>query len=428
MVTESLLFVGIGIAVLLCVSAFFSASEIAVFSLERHRVAALRDGGDKRGAVLARLREDPHRLLVTILVGNNVINISMASIATVAVVSMFGAGIGVTVATVIMSILILIVGEIAPKSYGVANAERTALRFARPLSALQRVLYPIVAVFEWLSTRINVLTGSETVDQPELTRAELERLVATGEQVGAIGSSEREMVEGIFELESTTAREVMVPRPSVTGVERTTTLSDIVGLCAEQRLTRVPVYDGTLDNVVGIVDIRDAERALREGLSLEDVMTQPLIVPDSQRIDALLGEMQQQRQPLVIVVDEYGEMEGLVTIEDIIEEIVGDIFEVGEERLIRSTADGLVVNGEVTVGEINDILSVGLPQHGDYETVAGLINTQLGRLAAVDDSVEFPELGIMLSVETVERNRIRRVTVHQVEKTAVDGHNEPSSV
>jgi CBS domain containing-hemolysin-like protein len=422
MVTESLLFVGMGIAVLLCISAFFSASEIAVFSLERHRVSALRDGSDKRGAVLARLREDPHRLLVTILVGNNVVNISMASIATVAVVSVFGAGVGVTIATVVMSILILLVGEIAPKSYGVANAERTALRFARPLSGLQRVLYPIVVVFEWIATRINVLTGSETVDRPELTRAELERLVATGEQVGAIGRAEREMVEGIFELESTTAREVMVPRPNVTAVDRETSLTDIVGLCADRRLTRVPVYEGTLDNVVGVVDIRDAERALRKGLALSDVMTQPLIIPDSQRIDALLAEMQAQRQPLVVVVDEYGEMEGIITIEDILEEIVGDIFAVGEERLVRPTTDGLVVKGEVTVGEINDILNIDLPRLGDYETVAGLINTQLGRLGEVGDVVEFPAQSVTLTVDAVERNRIRRVQIRRLalQEPAVD--------
>jgi CBS domain containing-hemolysin-like protein len=421
MVTESLPLVGAGIALLLCISAFFSASEIAVFSLERHRITALRDGGDKRGAILARLREDPHRLLVTILVGNNVVNISMASIATVAVVSIFGAGIGVTIATVVMSVLILLIGEIAPKSYGVANAERTALGFARPLSVLQRLLYPIVVVFEWISTRINVLTGSETVDRPELTRPELERLVATGERVGAIGPSEREMVEGIFELESTTAREVMVPRPNVTAVDRTTPLTDIVGLCATERLTRVPVYEGSLDNVVGVVDIRDAERALRDGLTLSDVMLTPLIVPDTQRIDTLLAEMQAQRQPLVVVVDEYGEMEGVITIEDILEEIVGEIVEIGEERVIRTTADGLVVNGEVTVGELNDLLGVDLPRHGDYETVAGLVNTQLGRLGEAGDLVEFDSVGITITVEAVERNRIRRVTVRRVtEESVVD--------
>ncbi|TQQ81344.1 HlyC/CorC family transporter [Halonotius terrestris] len=411
MVTDSLAVVAGVIALLLGLSAFFSASEIAVFSLERHRLSALRDGSDSRGNLLARLRDDPHRLLVTILVGNNLVNISMASLATVAMVGVFGAGAGVTVATAVMSVLILVIGEIAPKSYGVANAERTALRVARPLGAIQRVLYPVVAVFEWIATRINKLTGSDNADRPELTRIELERLIATGERVGAIDTAERAMVEAIFEFGETSAREVMVPRPNVVAVDRDTPLAEIVGRCADERTTRVPVYEDNLDHVVGVVDIRDAERALREGLTLDDVLISPLIVPDSQRIDTLLTEMQAERHPMAVVVDEYGEMEGVVTIEDILEEIVGDIFEVGEERFVRATTDGLVVKGEVTVGEINDILGVALPRHGDYETVAGLINAELGRLGEVDDTVAFPDVGITLSVEAVERNRIRRVRV-----------------
>ncbi len=413
MITDSLVAVGVGIAILLLISAFFSASEIAVFSLERHRLASLGESADRRERTLSRLRKDPHRLLVTILVGNNIVNIAMASIATLAMVALFGPGAGVTIATAVMSLLILVIGEIAPKSYGIANAEQTALRVSQPLAVIQRVLYPLVVVFEWIADRINALTGSTDADRPELTRVELERLIATGERVGAIDQGERAMVEAVFELSATSAREVMVPRPSVTGVEKSTPLRDIVGQCAAERLTRVPVYTDSLDNVVGVIDIRDAERAIREGLSLSDVMTPPLVVPDSQRIDALLAAMQAQRQPLVVVVDEYGEMEGIITIEDILEEIVGDIFEVGEERLVRPTTDGLVVKGEVTLSEITDILGVSLPRHGDYETIAGLINAELGRVGETGDTVGFADSGLTLVVEATERNRIRQVRIRR---------------
>lgn len=424
MITESLPLVAAIIVGLLCLSAFFSASEIAVFSLERHRIAILRDADDPRGRILSRLREDPHRLLVTILVGNNVINISMASLATLVMVATFGPGSGVTIATAVMSVLILIFGEIAPKSYGVANAERTALWFARPLAVLQTLLYPIVVVFEWVSDRINAVTGSETVDRPELTRAELERLVSTGERVGAIGAGEREMVEGVFDLEDTSAREVMIPRPNVIAVPSDTPLDDIVGRCAEERLTRIPIYKGSLDNIVGVVDIRDAERGLRRNQTIDAVMTDPLVVPDSQRVDTLLTEMQVEGQPFAVVVDEYGGTVGIVTIEDILEGIVGEIVTVGEGPLMRPTDDGLVVNGEVTVGDINRFLDVDLPRHGEYETVAGLINARLGRLGEVGDIVEFPKRGITLTVKAIDRNRIRRVLVGRREPQAPVGDEE----
>ncbi|MWV65876.1 DUF21 domain-containing protein [Halorubrum sp. JWXQ-INN 858] len=417
MFTDSLLLTGAVVAVLLGFSAFFSASEIAVFSLERHRVTALRDGGDRRGAVLARLRDDPHRLLVTILVGNNVVNIGMTALATAALAAAFGVGRGTALATGVMSVLVLVVGEITPKSYGVAHAERLALRVARPLAAIQRLLSPITIAFEALSDAINRITESETAARPELTRAELQRLVATGERVGAIDEGERGMVEGVFALGGTTAREVMVPRPNVVAVGNDASLAEIVGVCADERVTRVPVYDETGEHVVGVVDVRDAERALREGLPLEDVLMETISVPDSRRLDSLLAEMQAGRFPMVAVVDEYGEFEGIITVEDILEEIVGEIFEVGEERFLRPTHDGLLVNGEVTVGEVNDAMGIDLPRDGDYETVAGLVNARLGRVGAVGDVVAFPDVGVTVAVDAVDRNRIRRVRVRRADGT-----------
>ncbi|WP_280538154.1 hemolysin family protein [Halopenitus sp. POP-27] len=413
MILDSMAVAGGVIAVLLCCSAFFSASEIAIFSLERHRIAALASGPDPDGAALARLREDPHRLLVTILVGNNVVNITMASLATATLAAAYGPGAGVTIATAAMSVLILVVGEIAPKSYGVANAERIALLVARPIAVFERVISPVVTVFEGVVSVLDRLTGSQPAAATELTRAELERLIATGEDVGAIDDRERRMVQGVFDLETTSVREVLVPRPNVIAVAETASLSAIVGLCADERVTRVPVYRDSLDDVVGIVDVRDAERALREGLSLADVLREPVIVPDSRRVDALLAELQTRRSPMAVVVNEYGETEGIVTIEDVLEEIVGEIAEVGEPRSLRHTDDGLLVNGEVTVGEVNDALGIELPRAGDYETIAGLVTARLGRLGEVGDVVAVPEASVSIAVEATDRNRIEQVRVRR---------------
>jgi CBS domain containing-hemolysin-like protein len=187
-------------------------------------------------------------------------------------------------------------------------------------------------------------------------------------------------------------------------------VTEALTVCADERLTRLPVYDGTLDHIVGIVDVRDLVRADREGLDLREVVTDVVQVPDTRDVDDLLAEMQRERVPMVIVRDEFGETEGIVTVEDIIEEIVGEITEEGETRLLRRTADGLVVRGEVTVGEVNDALDVELPQEGEYETVAGLINAELGRIGDVADRLEFDDVSLV--VERVDGNRIRRVRVH----------------
>jgi CBS domain containing-hemolysin-like protein len=403
----------LAVVVLLGLSAFFSASEIAIFSLERHRLSALRSSEDPRAGTLGRLRENPHRLLVTILVGNNVVNIAMASIATLVLTRLLGPGPGVAASTLGMSFLVLIVGEITPKSYGVANSESLSLSVAGPIARVQQLLYPVVVVFDTLSRGINRLTGGgQEIEKPYVTREQIEDLLETGEHVGDIAESEREMVQGVFDLSHTRAKEIMVPRVNVVAVDVSASLEAVLDTCADRRVTRLPVYDGTLDQVVGIADIRDVERAIRQGLSLEDVLTEPLQVPDTIEIDDLLSEMQAERVSMAVVRDEFGEVEGVLTVEDILEEIVGEIFEVGEERLVRPTADGLLVNGEATVDEVNDALGTAVPTAGDFETVAGLVNAELGRLGDVGDRIEID--GVQFTVESIDGTRIRRVRVRRL--------------
>ena len=405
----------LAVVALLALSAFFSGSEIAIFSLERHRLGPLveRGGGDEapdpRALVLQRLRENPHRLLVTILVGNNLVNIAIASIVSVILAETVSPAAAILISTVGISALVLLFGEITPKSYGVANAESLALRVAGPIALVQRLLYPIVVVFDVVSRAINRVTGGDDIERPYVTREEIEALLRTGERVGAIEEAEREMVEGVFDLSSTIAREIMVPRVNVIGVDVETPLPEVIDVCARHRLTRVPVYDGTFDTIVGTADIRDVERAIDEGGSLRDVLLPTLQVPEGREIDDLLTEMQARRVPMVIVRDEFGEAEGIITVEDILEEIVGEIFEVGEERRIRPARDGLLVKGDVTVGEVNDRLDVALPTTAEYETVAGLINDELGRIGDVGDTVALEN--VSLTVEGVDGHRISRVHV-----------------
>jgi CBS domain containing-hemolysin-like protein len=325
-----------------------------------------------------------------------------------------------------MSFLVLIVGEITPKSYGVANSESLSLSVAGTIARVQQVLYPVVVVFDVLSRGINRLTGGgQEIEKPYVTREQIEDLLETGERAGDIAESEREMVQGVFDLSHTRAKEIMVPRVNVVAVDVTSSLESVLDTCADRRVTRLPVYDGTLDRIVGIADIRDVERAIRQELSLREIVTEPLQVPDTIEIDDLLSEMQAERVSMAVVRDEFGEMEGVLTVEDILEEIVGEIFEVGEERLIRPTADGLLVKGEATVDEVNDALGTEVPTAGDFETVAGLVNAELGRLGDVGDRIEID--GVELTVESVDGTRIRRVRVRRSSEPPRDtGADDPA--
>jgi CBS domain containing-hemolysin-like protein len=411
---DTTLLAGAGlVAALLCLSAFFSASEIALFSLPDHRVAAVAERSDPSATALVALLEEPHRLLVTVLVGNNVVNVAMTSVATVLLSLTLGAGVGVTVATVGMSALVLVVGEITPKSYGVANAETLSLRVARPLTAVGRLLSPLVFVFEGVSRLVNRATGgSSDIERPYLRREDIADLLRTSEAAGAIGADERRMVTGVFDLSTTPARAVMVPRGDVVAVDAGTSLPDVVATLADAGVTRAPVYEGTLDTVVGVVDIRDAERAARDGGSLSAVLRPVLQAPDSREIDELLAEMREADSPLAVVRDEFGETEGVVTVEDIVAEIVGDVAGAGQRRRIRPADGGAVVDGDVTVADLGEMLGVSLPRDGSFATVAGLVNDRLGRVGEAGDVVRVA--GLALTVVGVAGRRVETVRVERV--------------
>ena len=405
----------VAIAVLIALSAFFSSSEIAMFSLAKHRVDNMVEEGVPGAAAVKQLKEDPHRLLVTILVGNNLVNIAMTSIATgLLAVLLDNQGLAVIASTFGITALVLLFGESAPKSYAVENTESWALRIARPLKLSEYVLFPLIVVFDYLTRLINRVTGGRSaIETTYVTRDEIQNMIETGEREGVIEEDEREMLDRIFRFNNTIAKEVMTPRLDMTAVSKDATLDEAIETCVQSDHERVPVYDGNLDNVIGIVNIRDLVREKHYGegtAKLTDLVHPTLHVPESKNVDELLQEIQNERMQMVVVIDEFGTTEGLITMEDMVEEIVGDILEGDEEEPFEFLDDGVcLVRGEVNIDEVNDVLDLDLPEGEEFETLAGFIFNRAGRLVEEGEEIEYE--GVVIRIEQVDNTRIMKARI-----------------
>jgi CBS domain containing-hemolysin-like protein len=408
----------VAIVLLIMLSAFFSSSEIAMFSLASHRVESLSESGKKGAKTLKELRDDPHRLLVTILVGNNIANIAMSSIATGLFAIFLSQGQAVVAATFGITALVLLFGESAPKSYAVENTESWALRVSRPLKLAEFILLPLIILFDYLTRVVNKVTGGRSaIETSYVTRDEIRDIIETGEREGVIEEDEREMFQRIFRFNNTIAKEVMTPRLDMDAIPKDASIEEAIETCIQSGHARLPVYEGSLDNITGVVHIRDLVRDLNYGeseeLELADLIQPTLHVPESKNVDELLAEMRSNRMHLVIVIDEFGTTEGLVTMEDLTEEIVGEILEGEEEEPIEFVDDDTaIVRGEVNIEDVNERLEIDLPEGEEFETIAGFIFNRAGRLVEEGELITFD--GVEIRVEEVENTRIMKARVTRV--------------
>ena len=397
------------IVVLLVLSGFFSSSEIAMFAFPNHRIEMVVEEGRSGAQTLKGLKSNPHRLLVTILVGNNLVNIAMSSIATGLLALFLSQSQAVFAATFGITALVLLFGESAPKSYAVDNTESWALRTARPLKFAEYVLLPLVVLFDYLTRVVNTVTGGRSaIEEGYITREEIRDMIKTGEREGVLEEEEREMLQRTLRFNRTIAKEVMTPRLDMTAVSKEATMDEAIEQCIQSGHNRVPVYEGSLDNVIGIVEIADLVRDRHynaDGIDLGDLIEPTLHVPESKSVDDLLAEMREQRLDMVIVIDEFGTTEGLVTIEDLVEEIVGEILEGGEEEPIEFVDDSTaLVKGEVNIDIINEQLDLDLPEGEEFETIAGFVFNRAGRLVEEGENISYN--GLDIRVEEVENTRI----------------------
>ncbi|HWQ67024.1 MAG TPA: hemolysin family protein [Methanospirillum sp.] len=394
-------------------SAFFSGSEVALFSITRAKVRTLVNENVHGATALADLKQNPNRFLITILIGNNIVNILGASVATAVAISLFGeGGFAITLSTIVVVILLLIFGEIGPKMYGSRHAARVALSVSPTITLLSRIFKPIIWVFDHIAGK---MTGGTPFPHHMITEEEIKEWIDVGQEEGTIEKDEQEMLHSVFEFGDTRVREAMTPRIDVIMIEDTASPQEALAVFKETGFSRLPVYHENIDTIRGILNIKDAFAMVtdqRLHIPITDICSEPFFVPDTKKIDETLRELKIKKNHMAIVLDEYGAFDGIITIEDILEELVGDIqdeFDTDEPELIRIAEGVYSVDARLWVEDLNKDLVLDLPISETYETIAGLIIDRLGHIPKMGESCEYKEEGVRLIVIQMKGKRITRI-------------------
>ena len=404
-------------AVLVLLSAFFSSSESAFLSLrDTARLRHLVRKGSRDAIRVEDMLKDPGRLLSTILLMNNLVNIGFAALVTAIVISFLGERAGIVASTVVATVVLLIFGEVVPKTLAVRHAERVAFMAARPLKFFELFLLPIVAVLQWISRLANI--GGRPRDT-SITEDELRTLIDIAEAEGEFEPEEAEMLESVFRFGDRQVRDMMTPRTEMVSVARGTSMKEFLRLYAEHAHTRFPVYKNSTDNVVGILSAKDILRSMAanrvdlDGI-VTDVIRDAYFVPETKRIAELFEELRDTGNQMAIVIDEFGGVAGLVTLKRLLEEVVGRVGEEGvrpEEEYEALGQDTYQVDGGMSVDEVMDELDIDLGD-GDYETVAGFVLDALGHIPSEGETFETAGL----SVEVAEMKGLKIEAVKLIRK------------
>ncbi len=400
----------------LVASAFFSSAETAFISLPRTRVKHLVESGVIGAGRVAKITEQPEKLLATVLLCNNLVNVAAAALGTAIAVSIWtdNENIAILVATIVVTILLLIFAEVTPKTLAIRYPERMALLYVYPLGVITKIAYPVAAGLTWIAS---ILAGGKAkVPHSLVSEEEIRSMISVGREEGTVEEAEAELLHKVFVFGDRTVREVMSPRPEVVWIEKGTKLADFLGIYAEHPHTRFPVYQDSFDTVVGILSIKDvlmaqASSSLDIKSVIDDLVRPVLFVPETKRIAQLFAEMQSQGYPMVVVIDEFGVTSGIVTMGQLVAEIVGEMgdelvkadkdFEVIDDRTIQ-------IDGGMHVEEANEELGLGLPT-GDYDTVAGFLLSLLGHIPREGEQLRYGNL--KLAVTQMRELRIEKILV-----------------
>lgn len=407
------------LVVLLILSAFFSSAETALTTVNKIRIRALAEDGNKRAQLVLDVTENHSRkMLSAILIGNNIVNLTASSISATLAYS-FG-GYMVSIATAVLTVLILVFGEITPKSAATLNSEKLSLRYISSIRLFMTLMTPVIYIINLFSRGILFLLRIDpNAKNSAMTEDELRTIVDVSHEDGIIESEEKEMIYNVFDLGDAKAKDVMVPRVHVTFADVNSTYWELIEIFKEDKYTRLPVYEDTTDNVIGTINMKDLLLFEdREKFCVRDILREAYFTYEYKNISELLVEMRDASFNIAIVLDEYGETAGLITLEDILEEIVGEIhdeYDENEEEFLQKLNDSeYIIEGSMSLDDVNDRLELELESE-DYDSLGGFIIERLDRLPEVGDEVTTEE-GIRLVVEKLDKNRIESVHIYLPEK------------
>ena len=417
------------IFVLILINGFFAAAEIALVSVRRTRIKQLIEEGNPRAVTVQELIDRPTNFMATVQIGVTLIGFLASAFAAVNIAGvpaklLIAAGvapataraIAVFVVTVVIGFFTLVFGEIAPKSLGMQHAEKYALLFAGPIKMLSILALPAVKVVSFFSDLVvRPVGGRVSFTAPILTEEELKMLVEAGEEEGVIEEEEKEMIHSIFDFTDTVARQVMVPRTDMHTAPVTSSLDDLLDLITSTGHSRIPIYDENVDNIIGVIHAKDLLSVLRQDkvlFNIKNVMREAYFIPESKDVDELLAEFKRGNIQMAIVRDEYGGTAGLVTVEDLLEEIVGEIrdeYDIEEPLIQVIDEDHAVVSARMSVDDLNEQMQIEIPESEEYETVGGFVFDLFGHQPNEGEAISYENLDFV--VQKVEGGRLHSISV-----------------
>jgi len=405
------------LAVLIGLSGFFSGLEVALVNIRKSKVVQLFNKKVKGSKALYKLKTNPSWMMSSVNLGNNLVNVGASALATSLAIRLFGND-GLGIAIGVMTFLILVFGEITPKTYCNANSTKIALRYAPVLLAFSYVLYPVVKFFEIITKGVVKITGSSNIPPP-ITEEEIRGVIDQGLEEKAIEKDEMKLVHGALKFDDTVIRSVMTPRTKMFTLNSKMLLFEALPQINQSGHSRIPIYGDTKDEIVGFIHARDILKELEKDnkmTTLEQIARKPVFASQEKMVSSLLKEMQGRRTHMAIVVDEHNGVEGLVTLEDLVEEIVGEIED--ETDLPKPTEyekidqDTIITNGDIEIDTINEIFKTNVPEGDDYASLNGLLHERLQDIPQEGDKVELEELRII--VEKVSKNIPQKIRIERI--------------
>lgn len=403
----------LSLVLLLIASGFFSMSETALMSLSKLEVRCMVEQEVKNAQKVSALLENPNKLLTSILIGNNLVNILASSLATMITLQLFGSK-GVALATGILTLLVLIFGEITPKSIATQNAQKVALRVACPILMITKLLSPIVCILSFITNGLLRLLGIDpNANKPFITTDELKTMVNASHEEGIIETEEKEMINNVFDFGQSTAKDVMIPRTDMVAISDTASYAEIIKIYKEEKFSRLPVYKESLDHIIGILYIKDLIlfQASETQFFIADYLRPAYFVHEFKSNDELFKEMRNQKLGIAVVVDEYGGTSGLVSMEDLIEEIVGDIddeYDLPVEDVIKINESEYVVDGSYRIPDINSELNLHI-KSDDFDSIGGFVIGLFDRFPSNGEEICFND--VTFKIEDTMNNRINRLRI-----------------